>query len=145
MALLPYGGGYLDVTDDPADNPWKTLKTIQQNLANCELLRPDHAYWLGNAIERCKDDPNDFLLLLGIKKPKGKPSSFPPAAWLEYGQQIDALEDDGKTPEQAINIIADRLATVYLIPPDRRTLQRWRDTYRKALRDWEESGYPPNL
>ncbi|MGC8592346.1 hypothetical protein [Acidithiobacillus sp.] len=137
MALLPYGGFCCDVADDPRDNPWKTLKTIQQNLEKCEELRPDHARWLGNAIERCHDDPNTFLRLLGIKKPKGKPSPFPLDSWLEYGQRICALEGDGETPEHAISIVLDELAKLYQVPPDRRTLQRWRDVYRSA----EETGY----
>ncbi len=137
--------GYFEIFEDPAFNPWEGLKHIQKKLADGEPLPTNYAQWLGEAIRLSDEDPDRFLTLLGIKKKQGKPSPYPPDAWLQYGSRIYEMEHHrNKSPEQALDIVARELAAVYLDPPERRTLQRWRDTYRKEVTGWEESGYPPD-
>ncbi|MCL4526220.1 MAG: hypothetical protein M1492_06960 [Gammaproteobacteria bacterium] len=130
--LYLYGGsdGACDAFDDPGNNPWASLKIIQKKLADGKPLPHDYAKWLGEAIRLSDEDPDKFSSLLGIKKKQGKPSSFPPDAWLQYGQLIHARMAQGMSPEEAIDNVLDE----YLDnPPDRRTLQRWRDRYRAAV------------
>jgi hypothetical protein len=57
-------------------------------------------------------------------------------AWLEWGERVCLLEDNGATPEAALKTAMDEYASAYPEGVTRSQLQKWREVYRKA---WEEA------
>jgi hypothetical protein len=136
MVKMPYGGfdanpQYLQddllLKRSQDASAWARLHDMQAYLEECQPLPPELARWLGDAIRHSKDDPAEFLRLLGLKKGRGKPSQSGDA-WLVWGKRICELEDCGLTLEKAIGKALDELGDSY----SRSQLQVWRNQYRKA-------------
>lgn len=129
MVNIPYGVA----ADEPngKDQPWTKLATINEHLEAGEALPPELARWLGNAISYARQDPDELLRQLGLKRRRG-PVAMDANFAHAIGRRICQLEDDGLPPEHALAQVAhstdsggagDEAVT-------RSTLQRWRDQYR---------------
>lgn len=123
MANVPYGAS----SEDPntQDDPWTKLATITEHLEAGEPIPPDLARWLGGAIAYAKEDPNELLRRLGLKRRRGEKADVDQNAWKVWGRRICDLEDDmGR--EEALQAVQDETFGEY----ERTTLQRWRDKFR---------------
>ncbi|PTU32242.1 hypothetical protein [Stenotrophobium rhamnosiphilum] len=129
MTRLRYG---FDPSLPNADNPpWTKLATIAEYLEDCEVIPPDLAAWLGEAIRHSGQDRNELLRRLGLAKGRGKPSADP-KAWLKYGEEICELEEKGMKPEAAIARVSATINNGLNEKYNRTQLQKFRDEYRKA-------------
>ncbi|MFT5007097.1 MAG: hypothetical protein ACI8YI_002729, partial [Paracoccaceae bacterium] len=108
MAKLPYGfdANPMYETRQPKNEveAWERLDDVQLSLEKGEVIAPELAAWLGEAIEYAKRDPAELLRRLGLKRGRGKPAADPDA-WLEYGQRVCELEDEGLRPEASLAIV----------------------------------------
>ena len=128
MAKLPYGGH--DSQPDTLDS-WGFLEEIAESLKNGELVRPQLARWLGEAIFSSKRNEKKLLIALALNMPRGG-FAMNPNDWLKYGEILYNLEIlDGLSKEDAISKVLEKLA----INDGRKerfsraTLQRWRKKY----------------
>lgn len=133
MANIPYGAAAEEPNAE--DAAWTKLATINEHLEAGEVIPPDLARWLGNAIAYSNEDPNELLRRLGLKCRRGAVASDPDG-WRIVGRRICQLEDANVTPEEALSRVlaetdagdeGDEAVT-------RSTLQRWRDQYRATER-----------
>jgi hypothetical protein len=129
MVRLPYGFG--SKMPNAADEPWTKLMTIAEYLQDCEVIPPDLAAWLGEAIVHSGRDSRELLRRLGLARKRGKPASDT-NAWLKYGERIFQLENDGMKPEAAIAKVASESDDGQREKYSRQQLQKFRDIYRKA-------------
>lgn len=129
MATLRYG--FDPLRPNAGDDPWVKLKTIQEYLEDCEAIPPDLAYWLGEAIKQCAEDPDELLRKLGLARKRGKPAKDA-NAWLTYGERICELEDAGMKPEAALEKVAAELNDGNDEQYSRQQLQKFRNSYRDA-------------
>lgn len=129
MTKIPYG---LELeSESEQDSGWQKLETICEYLQDQEALPPYLARWLGDAIERSEGDPNELLRRLELKKRRGRQRTrFSAEDELKYGGMICGFEDDGLSPEEALTAIDEQF---HGNGPSRSLLQKWRDSYKRAL------------
>lgn len=132
MSKLPYGGFEVDSESEP-DAGWDKLRDIRIHLEDGEVVPPYLAHWLGSAIERACGDRDELLCLLELKPRQGRPSRFTKQERWSYGAQVCALEDDGERPEAALVAVLETIED----PPERSQLQKWRDQYRRDIKEAE--------
>lgn len=129
MTRVPYGfdANPMYETTRPQDKAeaWDRLQDIQLSLEKGEAVSPELAAWLGEAIEYAKRDPGELLRRLGLKRGRGNPAANP-NGWLEYGQRICELEEEGLKPEASLAIVLAETDDKY----SRAQLQKWREAYR---------------
>jgi len=128
---LPYGG-FDPRMSYSSDDPWLRLKTIAEYLEDGERIPPELAQWLGEAIKRSSrnEDTAEFLCLLGLTKPRGKPPRSKDD-WFVWGGRVCELEDQGCKAEEAIHKVLQETNEKF----GRTQMQKLRDKYRKARSD----------
>lgn len=133
---IPYGidatPQYPSHAKDEAE-AWEMLDEIQLSLEKCEVVAPELARWLGDAIKYCDYNQSRLLHRLGMKRSKGRQMKDPDG-WMTVGRRICELEEqEGASLEDAIARVltendpggnSDEALT-------RTTLQRWRNRYRE--------------
>lgn len=129
MAKIPYGG--LQYSKElEQDDPWTKLDTIQEHLEDDGSLPPYYARWLGEAIKRSNQSPNEFLKRLGLKGRKAVHDEY---GWIIWGERIeDSMKNQGWKREEALTEISvfykeDRLDGGKAISSTK--LREWHDTW----------------
>ena len=132
---IPYGFDPLEYTT--ADDPWTRLNTIDEYLADCEVIPPHLAQWLGQAIYFSKGDPHELLRRLDLKRKRGRPNhKHSERAWLDWGARVCVREDRGQSPEEALDAVLEEYGLECTHDVSRTQLQEWREFYRAR---WAES------
>lgn len=132
MAKLPYG--FDPTRSSISKHPWENLKTISECLQTQEVIPPDLAHWLGEAIRYSNENPSEFLRRLGMKNRRG-PQPKLDDAWLIWGQRICTLEDEGMKPEAALEKVAAETDNGRDELYSRSQLQKLRDVFRRARQE----------
>lgn len=122
--MPPYGFDsdpqYSTIAKDSVE-AWDMLKEVQLSLEKCEVVAPELAAWLGNAIKYANEDKREFLRRLGLAKSKG-PNVI--------GRRICELEDQGFKREEALaKVMAESDNGEDDEKLSRSKLQRLRDDY----------------
>ena len=131
MAKLTYGGH--NIQPDSLDS-WGFLEEIAESLKKGELVRPQLARWLGEAIFHSKRNEKELLIALALKMPRGG-FAMNPNDRLKYGEILYNLETlDGLSKEDAISRVLESstLKDGRKERFSRTTLQRWRNWYLDA-------------
>ncbi|WP_303795493.1 hypothetical protein [Sandarakinorhabdus limnophila] len=142
LAKNDFGYGGFEVDSGSEDDPdWTKLDTVAEHLEAGEALPPFLARWLGNAIDRAGRDPNELLRLLELKPCRGRPRHrFTAKDEWTWGAKICELEDEGSSPEAALEAVSVAFSMALKPPrdpPERSQLQRWREKYRRAMEEAE--------
>lgn len=120
-----YGGFEADPPDYP--DAWVRLNTVAEYLEDGEALPPHLAMWLGRSIRDAAGNSKRLLVALGLANRRGG-QTIEKNGWLTLGQDVCELEDEGLMPEAALAAVLSKVDESV----SRSTLQRWRDTYRRA-------------
>jgi hypothetical protein len=132
MSKLEYGR-YIESFNNPDDNSWTRLNSINEFLEAGEAVPFHLAQWLGHAIRFSDHDPDEFIKRLGLRRAKGRPAhKYGKDAWLKWGERIWQLESAGKTIEQAIVAVGTETGLQYGEEVSRSQLQKWRNEYDAA-------------
>ncbi len=92
---IPWGPFHaLEVLNND-DDPWLKLKTIAEYLEDGEPVPHHLSYWLGNAILKSKENPDEFMRLLELKKKRGAQKKFSEKEILRFCEALDDLEREG--------------------------------------------------
>lgn len=124
-AKLPYG--FDPAQPNAGDDSWVKLRTVREYLEDAEVVPPDLAIWLGEAIRYSNGNSAELLRRLGLKHGRGRKTKSGDA-WLEIGGRICRLEDEGGKPEAVIAKVLAEFGEAY----SRSQLQKWRDQFRAA-------------